>query len=155
LKDLGQEQGRLDSKLLVQIDHEKIYWGRVLEKVVFIIKTLASPGLPFRGQEEIFGSPKNGNYMMLLELLSEFDSFLAQHISKYSNFGIGSTSYLASTICEEIINLMAKKVKEVIINEVKIRKYFSIIVDSTSDITHSDQLAFIPRYVTNKGVPIE
>lgn len=155
LKDLGQEQGRLDSMLLVQIKHEKIYWRSVLERVVSVIKTLASRGLPFRGQEEIFGSSKNGNYMMLLEFLSEFDPFLAQHISKYGNSGSGTTSYLSSTICDEIIVLMAKKVKEVIINEVKSRKYYSIVVDSTPDITHSDQLAFILRYVSDKGVPTE
>lgn len=155
LKDLGQEQGTLDSMLLVQINHEKMYWRSILERVVSVIKSLASRGLPFRGQEEIFGSPKNGNYMMLLELLSEFDPFLAQHISKYGNSGSGTTSYLSSTICDEIIVLMAKKVKEVIINEVKSRKYYSIVVDSTPDITHSDQLAFILRYVSDKGVPTE
>lgn len=48
---------------------------------------------------------------------------------------------------------MAKKVKEVIINEFKSRKYYSIVVDSTPDITHSDQIAFILRYVSDKGVP--
>jgi hypothetical protein len=47
--------------------------------------------------------------MMLLELLSEFGPFLAQHISKYGNSDSGFTLYLSSTICEEIINLMAKK----------------------------------------------
>jgi hypothetical protein len=93
--------------------------------------------------------------MMLLELLSEFDPFLAQHISKYGHSGSGSTSLLSSTICEEIINLMAKKVKEVIINEIKKRKYYSIVIDSKPDITHSDQLAFILRYVSNEGVPTE
>ncbi|KAL4098683.1 hypothetical protein QTP88_023234 [Uroleucon formosanum] len=155
LKDLGQEQGRLESMLLVQINHEKMYWRSVLERVVSVIKTLASRGLPFRGQEEIFGSPKNGNYMMLLELLSEFDPFLAQYISKYGNSGSGTTSYLSSTICDEIIVLMAKKVKEAIINEVKSRKYYSIVVVSTPDITHSNQLSFILRYVSDKGVPTE
>jgi len=94
LTDLGQEQGRLNSMLLVQINHEKMYWRSILERVVSGIKTLASRGLPFRGQEEIFRSPKNVNYMMLLEFLSEFDPFLVQHISKYGNSGSGTTSYL-------------------------------------------------------------
>ncbi|XP_060877870.1 zinc finger MYM-type protein 1-like [Metopolophium dirhodum] len=155
LKNLGQKQRRLDSMLLVQINHEKMYWRSVLERVVSVIKTLASRGLPFRGQEEIFGSPKNGNYLMLLELLSEFDPFLAQHISKYGNSASGTSLYLSSTICDEIIVLMSKKVKEVIINEVKSRKYYSIVVDSTPDITHSGQLAFMLRYVSDKGIPTE
>lgn len=93
--------------------------------------------------------------MMVLALLSEFDPFLAQHISKYGNAGSGSTSYLSSTICEETINLMARNVKEVIINEVKNRKYYSIVVDLTPGITHSDQLIFILRYDSNKCVPTE
>ncbi|CAI6356099.1 unnamed protein product [Macrosiphum euphorbiae] len=50
---------------------------------------------------------------------------------------------------------MARKVKEVIINDFKSRKYYSIDVDSTPDITHSDQLAFILHYASDKGVPTE
>lgn len=50
---------------------------------------------------------------------------------------------------------MAKKVREYIINEVRNRKYYSIIVDSTPNISHCDQLAFILRYVNNIGVPKE
>jgi len=88
-------------------------------------------------------------------LLSEFDPFLAQHISKYGNTASSTTLYLSSKICDEIIVLMAKQVKEVIINEVKSRKYYSIVVDSTPDITHSGQLAFILRYASDKGVPTE
>ncbi|XP_025202811.1 uncharacterized protein LOC112599904 [Melanaphis sacchari] len=133
-----------------------MYWRSVLERVVSVIKTLASRGLPFRGQEEIFGLPKNENYMMLLELLSEFDPFLGQrNILKYGNSGRGTTSYLSSTICDEIIVLTTKKVKGSIINEVKSRKYYLIVVDSTPDITHSDQLTFILRYVSDKGGPTE
>lgn len=35
------------------------------------------------------------------------------------------------------------------------RKYYSIVIDSTPDITHSDQLAFTLRYVSDGGVPTE
>lgn len=50
---------------------------------------------------------------------------------------------------------MAKKVRETIIAEVKKAKYYSIIVDSTPDISHVDQLAFILRYVLPNGVAVE
>lgn len=40
---------------------------------------------------------------------------------------------------------MGEKVKKTIVNEVKNAKYFSIIVDSTPDISHTEQLAFICR----------
>jgi len=119
----------------------------VLRRVIAVVKKLSSRGLSFRGKIEKFGSVKNGNFMMALELISEFDPFLANHIAKYGNPGSGQTSYLSSTICEEFISLIGTKVREIIIAEVKSSKYFSIIVDSTPDISHVDELALVLRYV--------
>lgn len=45
--------------------------------------------------------------------------------------------------------------REKILNEVKEAQYFSISVDSTPDITHTDQLTFILRYVCTSGDPVE
>lgn len=50
---------------------------------------------------------------------------------------------------------MAEKVINTIIEEVKISKYFSISIDSTPDISHTDQLAFIIRYVQKNGEQVE
>lgn len=82
----------------------------------------------FRGDDELIGSSKNGNFLMSLKLISEFDPFLAQHINKYSNAGRGSTLYLSSTIFEVVISIMAEKVKKYSVDEIQRRKYFSIIV---------------------------
>ena len=73
----------------------------------------------FRGKNELIGSPNNGNYLGILEVLSEFDTLLAEHISKHTNKGRGHASYLSSTICEEIIELMSQKVLSIIVNEIK------------------------------------
>lgn len=123
------------------------YWRNVLQRVVAVVKKLGSRGLAFRGKNEQFGSNKNGNFMMCLELISEFDPFLSNHIATYGNPGQGKTSYLSSTICEEFISLIAKKVFNVIIDEINHSKYFSIVVDSTPDISHIDELSFVVRYV--------
>ncbi len=88
--------------------------------------------------------------MMALELIAEFDLFLATHIAEHGNPGRGKTSYLSSTTCDEFISLIALKIRNAIIKEVKDAKYFSIIVDSTPDVTHVDQLSFIIRYVPVK-----
>ncbi|XP_074039832.1 uncharacterized protein [Leptinotarsa decemlineata] len=92
-------------------------WQMLLQRVVVVIKALASRGLPFRGSTELFGSNSNGNYMMLLEVLAEFDPFLREHIRKYGNPGIGHISYLSSTICDEYIELLGKKVTDYILEE--------------------------------------
>ncbi|KAL4085032.1 hypothetical protein QTP88_027870 [Uroleucon formosanum] len=140
-------KNRIDLGLQLQIQNEMDYWRNVLQRVVAIVKKLGSRGLAFRGKNEQFGSNKNGNFMMCLELISEFDPFLSNHIATYGNPGQGKTSYLSSTICEEFISLIAKKVFNVIIDEINHSKYFSIVVDSTPDISHIDELSFVVRYV--------
>ena len=45
--------------------------------------------------------------------------------------------------------------KNTIVEELKIGKYFSFSVDSTPDITHVDQLTFTICCVSANGVPIE
>ena len=145
---------RVDVELVRQANAERDYWRAVLERITETIRYLSERGLPFRGSDEVIGSPKNGNYLGTLELIAMFDPFLAQHINHNANKGRGHTSYLSKTICEEFIHLMANRVREHIIREVKSAKYFSVSVDSTPDITHVDQLTCILRYVLPSG-PVE
>ena len=71
------QTGLIDSELMRQVQHEKLYWKQVLERLVAVIKYLAARGLAFRGQNELIGSQLNGNYLRALELLSKFDPLLA------------------------------------------------------------------------------
>lgn len=145
----------IDSALKEQIQEEESYWREVLRRVVAVIKFLAERGHAFRGGDEVFGSPHNGNYLGILELLAQFDPFLAEHIKKYGNQGRGSTSYLSNTICEEFISLMGQRVQTEIIIQLQKAKYFSLVVDSTPDLSHIDQLTFVVRYVSQEGKVFE
>lgn len=149
-------KGIVNSYLLEQIEKEASYWRDVLRRVVAAVKFLAIYGLAFRGSNEKIGeeSGSKGNYIGSLEFLSEFDPFLKRHIDRYGNVGSGHTSYLSSTVSEEIILLMAQKVKTIILKEAKDVRYFGIVLDSTPDISHTDELTFILRYVRN-GEPVE
>lgn len=117
LKQRAAKRDRIDYKLTEQLEKEKCYWRAVLRRVVAVIKALASRGLAFRGADERLGEPNNGNYLMMLEVIAQFDPFLAAHISRYGNKGSGSTSYLSSTICNELVSLMEEKVARAISQE--------------------------------------
>lgn len=92
---------------------------------------------------------------MCAELLSEYDSFLAKHFLNYGGKGKVSTSYISRTTCVEVVTLMAEAVKDAIIQEVKLAKYFPRIIDSTPGISHTDQLTVVIRYVLENGEPVE
>lgn len=150
-----QHLGTVDAGLGRQIEAEGQYWKDVLRHVVAVIKFLSERELPFRGDDELLKSPHNGNYLGILELVTQFDLFLMEHFQKYGQKGRGKTSYLSSTICEEFIGLMGDKTKQVIATELQRAKYFSVIVDSTPDMSHVDQLTFVFRFVSEEGKVVE
>ncbi|KAL4126405.1 hypothetical protein QTP88_010627 [Uroleucon formosanum] len=137
-------------------EHERGHDHRVnTNKYALREDVLGARGLAFRGESETFGLRNNGNYLGFLEVLAQFDPFLQNHIRTLGNPGSGHVSYLSKTICDEFINLMYQNITEQIIREIKLNKYFSISVDSTSDVSHTDQLTFIIRYVLESGEPVE
>lgn len=111
--------------------------------------------MALRGSYENIYEQNNGNFLGALQLVARFDPFLANHIGLYSNAGKGIPTYLSKTIHEEIIIQIKHKMTNTIIEEIKHAKYYSIIIDSTPDIAHIDQLVFAIRYVQLNGVPVE
>ncbi|CAF1196363.1 unnamed protein product [Didymodactylos carnosus] len=114
-----------------------------------------SRGLAFRGNNQIIGDNHNGNYLGCLELISNFDPFLHGYSKNYGNKGKGNVSYLSDTVSDEFIEVMGNHVRKLIIMELKKAKYYSIIIDSTPDIAHLDQLTFVVRYVDPSGSAVE
>ncbi|KAK9745094.1 protein of unknown function (DUF4371) [Popillia japonica] len=145
MKDRSNALGRIDHMLTIQSDEEINYWRNIR------VKALSSRGLSFRGHDEKISSLDNGNYLMSMELIAEFDTFLAKHIARYGNSGTGHTSYLSSTTCEKFIRLMG----EIILMEILTAKYFSLIIDSTPDRSYVDQLTIVIRYILPHGSPVE
>lgn len=143
--------GRIDTQILQQIETEKDYWRNVLKRVVSTVKLLTKLGVAFRGHREGMDSQRKGNFLSCIEYLAEYDEFLKNHLMKYENCGSGKTNYLSHHIFDEFIKIMAQSVLDKITSKVKNAIYYSIIVDSTPDVSHVDQLSFILRYVTEYG----
>ncbi|KAF2899679.1 hypothetical protein ILUMI_06497, partial [Ignelater luminosus] len=119
------------------------YYYNFLKRVVAVVKYLSVSGLAFRGRKEILGSPHNGNFMGTLELLAEFDPFMREHIQQRELRPKPFILYLSKTVYEQIIEIMGKQVIRIITAEINSddAKYYSIVVDSTPDLCHNDQLA--------------
>lgn len=123
--------------------------------MVAAVKYLTVQGLALRGSDEHLDKLNSGNFIELLKFLAEFDPFMAEHLRQYGDQGSGSTSYISKTTYEELIALRAEEVRNTILKEVQEAKYFGIVLDSTPDISHVDQLTFVIRYVAIDSMPIE
>lgn len=143
---------RIDKNIVKAAENEAQYWIKVLQRVVSVIRFLAERGLPFRGSNEVIGSANNGNFLGIIELISEYDPFLKEHLRLHANRGTGHVSYLSKTIIEEFIEALSNKVMQKIVEEIRTAKYWGLILDSTPDISHVDQLSVVIRYYLNKNV---
>lgn len=150
----AKELGIVESDMTRQLAEVENYWREVLKRIIGVITFICERGLALRGGNETIGSPNNGNYLGMLELIAEYDDFLRQHIQKHANRGSGHTNYLSSTICEEFTELMGKRVLFEITSRIKESRYYSISLDSTPDEGHIDQLTLVFRYM-EKTNPVE
>ena len=76
--------------------------------------------MALRGHDEIIGSFHNGNFLGIIKLLSKYDPFLATPIEKYVNQGHIEAHHICHIcICDELINIMAKGVINIIVKEVQ------------------------------------
>uniref|UniRef100_H3AHV9 HAT C-terminal dimerisation domain-containing protein n=1 Tax=Latimeria chalumnae TaxID=7897 RepID=H3AHV9_LATCH len=145
LSSCRNTETRIDSNLVSE-------WQNILKCIVTAVQFLAEHGLPFCG-DSVF-CPKTATFLGCLELISH-DPLLSDHLTKFANTGKGMPNYLSSTICDEFIQLMSDKILSIIVSKIRCSKYYSIIVESTPDLTHIDQLTIMIKYVQKNEEPME
>lgn len=147
--------GFVDDHLLEQLEKEKGKWRHVLKVILDAILHCVKNNEALRGTSEIIGRPDCGKFLNTIELISHYDSTIKKHIDSHNK---GAISYFSPKIQNEFIDLAAKQVQSHIIQNIKKSKYFSILFDCTTDISHKEQMVQIIRYVhidSNKKCKIE
>jgi len=87
-------------------------------------------------------SPSEGNFIRAVRLLAEFDPVLNSLLLTEQS----RVKYLSWKIQNELIEILATNLQQLICEEIRSAQCFSIIIDSTQDITKIDQVSFIFRY---------
>lgn len=64
-------------------------------------------------------------------------------------------SYLGPRFQNEMIEILCNEVKKIIIKEVQDANLYSVMADTTPDISHKDRLAVCVRYINNEGKAME
>ena len=126
--------------------NERRFWRNVLERLIDIGLFLSERNLAFRESEEVLGSPHNGNFLDIFELLARRDPILKELQDRIKNKNT-KDHYLSPTIQNELIELLATEVEKENLQQLKLAKYFSIILDCTPDMSHHEQMSVILRYV--------
>ncbi|XP_065664683.1 uncharacterized protein LOC136086317 [Hydra vulgaris] len=136
------------------MDETTKHWRHVLEQLFSIIKFHGSQNVALRGTLDKLYDDNNGCFLKIVELLAKFDSVMKEHIRRIKSKEIYS-HYLGKNIQNEIIQILSKVVKEKIVVDLKASKYYSIIVDCTPDISYTEQITIILRFVSILPTPDE
>ena len=122
----------------------------ILKRILSCINVLASQNIALRGHREKLSTADEGanigNFLALLKLLAEYDLLTANHL-QHAKENPGSVSYLSTDIQNEFINPLACTVRDKLVTVIKRIKYFGILLDSTSDPGHREQLSEVIIFV--------
>ncbi|XP_065650531.1 zinc finger MYM-type protein 1-like [Hydra vulgaris] len=126
-----------------QIRYQSNFWVLVLERIVNITLALFKNSLAFRGHRESFDNEYNGNFLTQVQLLAKYDNVMKQVLSMPNE----SIKYLSHQIQNEVIHCLATHLKATLTADINSSPFYSIIMDTTQDITKRDQLSQVFRYV--------
>ncbi|XP_053108997.1 uncharacterized protein LOC128326342 [Hemicordylus capensis] len=149
-RNLVKNRGIIDAVLQPQIAKEKQEWQDILTRILHCIKFLATQNLAVQGHREslqLGNDDSNvGNFLGLLKLLAIFDPVMKEHLTHMESHP-GSTSYLSPGVQNEFIHMMASTVRQSLLSSIRKAKYYGLMLDSTPDKAHSEQMSEVVRYV--------
>lgn len=145
LRTIWVKNQTIDQSIENQISKEAQQWRDVLTRLIKIILFLTAGNTALRGNEgkSTSTSMNEGNFIRSVRLMAEFDPIL--HNLLYTEKT--QIKYLSWKIQNELIELLSTNLITLICKEIRSAPCFSIIVDSTQDITKIDQVSIIIRYV--------
>ncbi|XP_023809021.1 zinc finger MYM-type protein 1-like [Oryzias latipes] len=138
----------IDKQEMALLEEERVRWRAVLTRLIAIVQSLAVRNLALRGHTETLFTSSNGNFLKEVELMARFDPIMKDHLNRVLRGTASHNSYIGHHVQNELIDLLSSKILSAIVDDIKKAKYFSIILDCTLDISHTEQLSVIIRVVS-------
>ena len=145
-------QSRVDKELKHQRDMEIEKNRKILERLLDCALFLAKQNLAFRGHDESSSSSNRGNFVELIHLVAKYDPLLASHLADNSK---SKQKYLSHTIQNDLLQSINDTILKKIVTEIKSAKYYAVLADTTTDISHKDQFSLCLRHVNLTGDVLE
>lgn len=143
-----QKQETIDAATQLAQQRSFDKWKAILVRILDCVLYLARQTLPLRGHSENLNNDGNcGNFLETFKLLAKYDPVAKQHLHKVNQTDGYVVSYLSPQSQNEFISLLGDHIRTAIFEKITKAKYFAMMFDSTPDISHTDQMSQVIRYV--------
>lgn len=144
-------QLRVDVQLL-SVSNSQIAENREIVKIIFeALLYLARQNNAFRGHDEHWSSSNQGNFLELVKLLGKYNPLLSAHLSKIQSVQKNRLTFLSNVSQNNMLSVMGEMVREEILKRVKQAGVFSIIIDTTTDVSNLEQFSLVLRFINEEG----
>ncbi|XP_029342136.1 zinc finger MYM-type protein 1-like [Acyrthosiphon pisum] len=141
---------RIDITLLKSANHQVAENREILKVIIDALLFTARQNIALRGHDESNTSMNKGNFLELLKLLSKHHGPLNSHLQKIEGKH-NRVTFLSSLSQNKLLSILSVIVRSKILFDVKKSGLFSVIIDTTTDVSTLDQFTFLLRYVNDKG----
>lgn len=129
---------------------------KVVKVLINIVYFLAKHNLPLRGKVEtlrLAGKSNLGNFIDMAILISKYhptlSNFLMQiekRMKDNESSRVARVTFMSNKMQNSMLKILADEIRSNILKEVKNAQYFSIIIDTTTDISKQEQFSMVIRY---------
>lgn len=141
---------RIDISQLKSANHQVAENREVLKIIIDALLFTARQNIAQRGHDESHTSMNKGNFLELLDLMSKHHGPLSSHLQKIEGKH-NRVTFLSSKSQNKLLDILAEIVRSKILLEVKKSGLFSVIIDTTTDISSIEQFTFLLRFVNDMG----
>lgn len=133
-------------KYAIQVCKQKEFHKYVIQILFDVTRTLARQGLPFRGD----GDEKNGNFYQIISLISRYRPTMKLWLEE-EKFRPYHVTYMSHESQDEFIQLLATETKKSIVHDIIEAGIYSVMADTTPDLSNRDQMSVCVRYLDSNA----
>jgi len=115
----------------------------IIDALVFISRQ----NIALRGHDEKHSSLNKGNFLELISLLGDYHPTLKNHLNTIKLKDRNRLTFLSNSSQNALLDILKEQIRAKILDEIKHSQMFSVIIDTTTDISNLEQFTLIARYV--------
>ncbi|KAF0703510.1 zinc finger MYM-type protein 1-like, partial [Aphis craccivora] len=143
---------RIDLQLTKSSNTQVAANREVVKVLMDIVIYLAKHNSALRGHLESPNDNIQGQFLDWVNLFSKYHPVLRAHLDRIQSSSKKTRlSFMSKGSQNAMLECIAETIRKKILNEVKLSGMYSLILDSTTDVSKLDQFAFVLRYCTTDG----